>query len=79
MWPPDKPLTARQRQLLILRCNGLDHGAIASKLYISVRTVECHMQRIAQKAGTGNQVQLGMWAAANLHELSDYLPRKVGA
>jgi two-component system nitrate/nitrite response regulator NarL len=43
------PLTAREKEVLILIADGLSNKEIASKLNVGVRTVETHRERIMSK------------------------------
>lgn len=56
-------LSFREREILVLRCLGLELPQIARLLGISPATVKRHAQSIAGKAGTGNGYLLALWAA----------------
>ena len=45
------PLTAREREVASLAADGLSSDAIARRLFLSVRTVDNHMQHVFQKLG----------------------------
>jgi DNA-binding NarL/FixJ family response regulator len=47
--PAPDPLTRREREIADLVIGGLDNQAIAERLFISRRTVECHLSRVFTK------------------------------
>ena len=51
-------VTARETEVLRLINAGLSNNDIASRLYLSVRTVESHVSSLLQKAGCANRDQL---------------------
>jgi DNA-binding CsgD family transcriptional regulator len=57
---PDEltPLTAREREIASLAASGLSSDAIARQLFVSVRTVDNHMQHVYQKLGIGSRAEL---------------------
>ena len=57
---PDElsPLTAREREIASLAATGLSSDAIARRLFVSVRTVDNHMQHVYQKLGIGSRAEL---------------------
>jgi DNA-binding NarL/FixJ family response regulator len=57
-------LTAREREVLNLLAGGFDQGEIASKLFISPKTVGTHIQRVLTKLGVHSRAQ----AVAVAHE-----------
>jgi two-component system nitrate/nitrite response regulator NarL len=57
-------LTAREREVLNLLAGGLNQGEIASKLFISPKTVGTHIQRVLTKLGVHSRAQ----AVAVAHE-----------
>jgi DNA-binding NarL/FixJ family response regulator len=59
---PDEltPLTAREREIASLAASGLTSDAIASRLFLSVRTVDNHMQHVYQKLGIGSRTELAV-------------------
>ncbi len=60
---PYDMLTPREREVLSLATQGLTNAAIASRLYISRRTVEIHRANMLRKLGLRNQyVQLVHYA-----------------
>ena len=52
------PLTAREREVALLAADGLPSKDIAARLYLSVRTVDNHLQRIYVKLGVGGRAEL---------------------
>ena len=52
------PLTAREQEVLALVARGLTNRAIAERLDLSVRTVEGHVYRIAEKIGVSDRSEL---------------------
>lgn len=55
-------LTPREKQVLKLVANGLANKNIASKLKISIRTVETHRANLSQKLGIKNTARLVKYA-----------------
>ena len=55
---PYKTLTAREREVLHLAVEGLNHTAIAARLSISPRTVEMHHSNLMRKLHLHNQTEL---------------------
>jgi non-specific serine/threonine protein kinase len=64
-------LTRREQEIAALVAGGLTNREIAGRLYLSVRTVETHVDRSLSKLGFRNRTQLTAWA----HE-EGLLPRK---
>jgi DNA-binding NarL/FixJ family response regulator len=57
----DIPLTpAEQRVSALLLLQGLSNRAIAERLVISHRTVECHISRALAKTGCVNRLELAL-------------------
>jgi DNA-binding CsgD family transcriptional regulator len=57
--PPDPgTLSARERELVILVAQGRTNAQIADELYISVRTVGSHLDRIRDKTGCRRRADL---------------------
>jgi two-component system response regulator NreC len=55
-------LSARELEVLQLIALGHTNGEIASRLFLSVRTVESHRARVQQKTGRGSRAQLVAYA-----------------
>jgi len=56
--PEPVKLSARERELVILVAQGRTNAQIAAQLYISVRTVGSHLDRIRDKTGCRRRVDL---------------------
>ncbi len=52
------PLTARERDVVVLAARGLANKAIARELGISPRTVEGHLNHVFEKLGTTSRTEL---------------------
>jgi non-specific serine/threonine protein kinase len=59
-----EPLTPRQWQVVELVVEGYTNRRIATRLGISVRTAETHLDEIRNKLGVGNRAQIAAWAAS---------------
>jgi DNA-binding NarL/FixJ family response regulator len=55
-------LTSRQKEIATLIAQGLTNRQIASKLFISERTVENHMSKILRKLQLTSRAQVAAWA-----------------
>jgi non-specific serine/threonine protein kinase len=55
-------LTRRESEVAMLVARGLTNREIASQLYLSIRTVEVHVDRILSKLGFRTRTQLAAWA-----------------
>ena len=55
-------LTGREQEVAALVARGLSNRQIAGRLFLSVRTVEVHVDRILTKLGFANRTQLAAWA-----------------
>jgi DNA-binding NarL/FixJ family response regulator len=58
---PGLPLTDREYEVACLVATGLTNRQIASRLSLSVRTVECHLWSAYAKTGTGTRTRLTLW------------------
>jgi DNA-binding CsgD family transcriptional regulator len=56
--PGSGPLSARERELVALVAQGRTNAQIAAQLYISVRTVSSHLDRIRDKTGYRRRADL---------------------
>lgn len=54
-------LTPREYEIAGLVSNGLTNQQIADSLFLSVRTVETHVDRILGKLGFHNRTRLASW------------------
>ncbi len=59
---PSPELTRRERQVADLVATGLTNREIAATLYLSVRTVEVHVDHILTKLGFSTRTRLAAWA-----------------
>ena len=68
--PPrsDTALSARERQVAALISHGFSNGEIATRLDISGRTAEAHVEHIRNKLGFRSRSQIAAWVADNLAE-----------
>jgi DNA-binding CsgD family transcriptional regulator len=55
---PATPLTQREREVAALAAAGLGNRAISERLFVSLRTVENHLQRIYDKLGVAGRQEL---------------------
>jgi DNA-binding CsgD family transcriptional regulator len=53
-----EPLTAREREIAMLAAARLSSREIAERLFLSVRTVNNHLQRVYTKLGVNSRVAL---------------------
>jgi predicted ATPase/DNA-binding CsgD family transcriptional regulator len=58
---PSPGLTRREREIAALAATGLTNREIAAKLYLSVRTVEVHVDHVLTKLGFRTRTQLAAW------------------
>jgi DNA-binding CsgD family transcriptional regulator len=56
--PEPGTLSARERQLITLVAQGRTNAQIAAELYISIRTVSSHLDRIRDKTGCRRRADL---------------------
>jgi predicted ATPase/DNA-binding CsgD family transcriptional regulator len=64
--PRPAGLTEREQEIVRLVADGLPNKTIASKLHLSVRTVESHVRHALAKAGLKNRTQLATWARGRI-------------
>src|SRR5438067_11517491 len=57
-------LTRREREVAILVAQGLTNREIATRLFISERTAESHVEQIRGKLGFHSRTQIVAWVAA---------------
>jgi DNA-binding NarL/FixJ family response regulator len=55
-------LTQREREVLRLLARGYAYKEIASRLFISVKTVETHVSSVLRKLQLSNRYELSRWA-----------------
>ncbi|WP_436501064.1 ATP-binding protein [Actinokineospora sp. HUAS TT18] len=58
------PLTRREMEVAQLVAQGMTNREIASRLVISLRTAETHIDHIRTKLGFNNRAQIAAWVAA---------------
>ncbi len=58
-------LTPRETEIVRLITSGLTVREVASEIYRSHKTVECHMTNIYRKTGVNSNVRLTRWAIHN--------------
>jgi two-component system response regulator DegU len=58
-------LTDREKEVLVLLCQGYSSAKIAEQLFISFRTVEGHRKHLLEKTGATNAVSLAVFAINN--------------
>jgi predicted ATPase/DNA-binding CsgD family transcriptional regulator len=65
---PRRPggLTGREAQIVLDVARGLTNRQIATRLEISERTVDAHLQNVRNKLGMERRAQIAAWAAAHL-------------
>lgn len=64
---PDEPrLTRRERQVAELIAEGLSNKQIATRLVISRRTAEGHVEKVLSKMGFQSRTQVAAWFAARI-------------
>lgn len=61
---PVSPLTGREREILELVAEGLDQGAIARRLFLSINTVKTHLRSARRKAGADRSAEAVLIARA---------------
>ena len=54
-------LSEREREVARLVATGLSNKEIATRLHVSVRTVESHVRHALTKVGLVNRMQLANW------------------
>ncbi|HEY6278987.1 MAG TPA: LuxR C-terminal-related transcriptional regulator [Streptosporangiaceae bacterium] len=59
---PRRTLTRRETEVAVLAARGLTNRDIAAQLFLSVRTVEVHVDHILTKLGFRTRTQLAAWA-----------------
>jgi len=60
--PPDKQLTAREREVAAYVSLGLRNGEVAKRLRITEGTVKTHMNNIFHKLTIRDRVELALYA-----------------
>jgi DNA-binding CsgD family transcriptional regulator len=65
------PLSAREAEIASLVADGLTNRQIASRLFLSERTVDSHVRHILNKLGSSSRAQIATWVTARDRDLSD--------
>jgi DNA-binding NarL/FixJ family response regulator len=63
----DAPLSRREMALVTLVAKGLPNHEIATALHLSAHTIKHSVERLIQKLGVRNRVELAAWAGSNRH------------
>jgi DNA-binding NarL/FixJ family response regulator len=65
---PASTLTAREREVYDLVCEGLANAEIASRLFISIGTVKAHVHHVFDKVGIRSRTALALNAASRRNQ-----------
>ncbi|MFJ8442474.1 response regulator [Kitasatospora griseola] len=60
--PPDRPLSARETEVVRAIARGRTNQEIAADLFITLSTVKSHLTAVQQKLGARNRVEIAAWA-----------------
>jgi non-specific serine/threonine protein kinase len=63
-WHDDNPLTRRQQEVAQLVAQGLTDREVATRLTISIRTAESHVEQILARLGFRSRAQIAAWVVA---------------
>jgi non-specific serine/threonine protein kinase len=77
--PAGGALTSREREIAVLVASGLSNREIGTRLFISKRTVDAHVEHIFGKLGISSRVQLTVWLREKLAEGRAPHPPRTGS
>jgi DNA-binding NarL/FixJ family response regulator len=63
---PAGQLSRREREVLVLVCEGLANKQIARRLNITERTVKVHLSNAYRRIGVGDRTAAALWASQHL-------------
>ncbi|WP_430817640.1 response regulator transcription factor [Carboxylicivirga sp. RSCT41] len=61
----NKPLSSREREILVMFCKGYTRPEIAKRFHISERTVDKHKENLLAKTGCKNLIRLVIYSIKN--------------
>ena len=67
----DQGFTPAETTVVLLLLEGLSNREIASRLVVSIRTVESHISNTLEKSGCRSRLELSMWWLKNRDESTD--------
>jgi DNA-binding NarL/FixJ family response regulator len=67
----DQGFTPAETTVVLLLLEGLSNREIASRLVVSIRTVESHISNTLEKSGCRSRLELSMWWLKNRDESKD--------
>jgi DNA-binding NarL/FixJ family response regulator len=71
---PESQLTRRERQVAELVADGLTNREISTRMHISERTADSHLQHVMDKLGFNSRAQVAAWYAPNGRTLAPNKP-----
>lgn len=76
---PKAALTRREREVAALVAEGLTNREIATRLFVSERTVDGHLEHIREKLGVSSRAQVAAWYVAQPPQGTEMQPRPSGS
>lgn len=70
--PAAQPLSAREREVLLLVSQGLANKQIGRSLGISEQTVKVHLSNVFRRIGVGDRTSAALWAREHLSAKIEY-------